>query len=104
MHVFVDPRIVTTVSVSSARSVAHLNFESKLISSSASQVGYDKADNEVRVKINPRYYRPTEVEFLLGDASKAEKALGWQPKIKFEALVKDMVQSDIEMMRKSPNA
>jgi GDPmannose 4,6-dehydratase len=48
------------------------------------------------IEIDPRYFRPTEVEFLLGDASKAREQLGWEPKVRFEELVRMMVDSDIK--------
>ena len=48
------------------------------------------------VKVDPRYFRPTEVETLLGDASKARKKLGWTPKISFEELVAEMVREDLK--------
>ena len=48
------------------------------------------------VKVDPRYFRPTEVETLLGDASKARKKLGWTPKISFEELVTEMVREDLK--------
>ena len=48
------------------------------------------------IEIDPRYFRPTEVEFLLGDATKAKKKLGWKPKVKFKELVQMMVDSDIK--------
>lgn len=51
---------------------------------------------EVVVAVDPRYFRPTEVETLLGDASKAERELGWTPKISFDDLVKEMVDSDLQ--------
>jgi GDPmannose 4,6-dehydratase len=51
------------------------------------------------VEIDPRYYRPAEVELLIGDASKAKKQLGWQPKTKFSDLVKIMVDADIERLK-----
>jgi GDPmannose 4,6-dehydratase len=51
---------------------------------------------DVIVSIDPRYFRPTEVEFLLGDASKAKKNLGWEPKIRFQELVRMMVDADIK--------
>jgi GDPmannose 4,6-dehydratase len=47
------------------------------------------------VKVDPRYYRPTEVESLLGDPSKAKNKLGWEPRITFEEMVEEMVQSDL---------
>ena len=51
------------------------------------------------VKVDERYFRPAEVETLLGDASKAKKILGWQPKISFDQLVSEMVDSDIEDLK-----
>jgi GDPmannose 4,6-dehydratase len=52
------------------------------------------------VAVDPRYFRPTEVDVLLGDASKAKKALGWQPKITFDQLVDMMIVSDLELAKK----
>jgi len=49
------------------------------------------------VQIDPRYFRPTEVEFLIGDARKAKKELGWEPKVKFKDLVKIMVDADLKL-------
>ena len=51
------------------------------------------------VEIDPRYFRPTEVDFLQGDASKARRILGWQPEISFEELVRSMVEHDLELAR-----
>ncbi len=51
------------------------------------------------IKIDPRYFRPTEVEALLGDASKAKKELNWTPKISFEQLVKKMVERDLRLAK-----
>jgi len=61
--------------------------------------GYDDKDRPI-VKINPDFYRPAEVQLLLGDASKAEKELGWKPKTHFEELVKMMVKSDFDRLKK----
>jgi GDPmannose 4,6-dehydratase len=52
--------------------------------------------NNVVVEVDPRYFRPTEVDELLGDASKARKALGWKPKISFEEMISTMVKADLE--------
>ena len=52
------------------------------------------------VSIDPRYFRPTEVDVLLGDASKAKKALGWKPKITFDALIDMMIATDMELAKK----
>ena len=54
-------------------------------------------NNQEIIKIDTGYYRPTEVDTLLGDPSKAKKKLGWQPKISFEELVKEMVESDLKL-------
>jgi len=57
-------------------------------------------DWKAHVEIDPRYYRPTEVDVLLGDASKARKKLGWSPKVGFEELIDRMVESDLELAQK----
>jgi GDPmannose 4,6-dehydratase len=57
--------------------------------------GHLNLDWKQYVKIDPRYYRPTEVDLLIGDASKAKKMLGWQPKMSFHELVKTMVKADL---------
>ena len=57
-------------------------------------------DYQKHVAIDPRYFRPTEVDALLGDASKARKALGWQPKVGFEELIAMMVAADMEIAQK----
>ena len=58
-----------------------------------------KGDNLV-VSVDPQYFRPTEVELLIGDASKARNQLGWQPQYNLDALVTDMMQSDIKLFKK----
>ena len=62
------------------------------------EVGKDKATGVTRVQVNPKYFRPTEVEQLLGDASKAKAKLGWQPKTPLKALVSEMVTADLAGM------
>jgi GDPmannose 4,6-dehydratase len=52
------------------------------------------------VKIDPKYFRPTEVDLLIGDATKAKEKLGWVPKYDLKALVEDMVQSDLHLVKK----
>ena len=64
------------------------------------EVGYwvnSKIKNHDIIEIDPRYYRPTEVETLLGDSSKAKKELGWEPKISFNELVSEMVKNDYKL-------
>jgi len=62
--------------------------------------GHAGLDWKKYVEIDPRYYRPAEVELLIGDPSKAIKKLGWKPKTKFEELTKLMVDADVELLRK----
>ena len=57
---------------------------------------YISEDNKTLVQINPKFYRPAEVELLLGDSTKARNELGWKPKISFDKLIEKMVKSDIE--------
>ena len=58
--------------------------------------GYDRKTGKCVVAIDPRYFRPAEVETLLGDPSKAREKLGWTPKISFEELVAEMVREDLK--------
>jgi GDPmannose 4,6-dehydratase len=62
--------------------------------------GYVGLDYREFVDIDPRYYRPTEVDSLLGDASKAEKQLAWKPRTTFQQLVTLMMESDLELARR----
>ena len=55
------------------------------------------------IKVDPRYFRATEVESLLGDASKAKKKLKWSPKISFEKLVKEMIDEDLKLAKNEIN-
>jgi len=61
-----------------------------------SEVGVDKATNKVLVEVSPKYFRPTEVETLLGDPSKAKKNLGWEPETPFKHLVYEMMEYDMK--------
>ena len=64
------------------------------------EIGVDKNDpSRVLVRIDPRYFRPTEVELLLGDPAKAKRNLGWVAKTSFEDLVKEMVEADVQMTK-----
>jgi GDPmannose 4,6-dehydratase len=61
------------------------------------EVGVDDKDGEVLIEVDKRYFRPTEVDTLIGDASKARQQLGWRPQVSFKELVADMVQSDLNL-------
>lgn len=65
------------------------------------EVGIDKDTCKPIIKINPHYFRPTEVDLLLGDPSKAKEKLGWEAKIKFTDLAKLMTRADYDLMKKT---
>lgn len=64
------------------------------------ETGRDSKTGKVVIEIDKNYFRPTEVDLLIGDPSKAKEKLGWIPKVTFEELVKIMVKADIEMVQK----
>ena len=64
------------------------------------ELGINQDNGEVIVKVDPKYFRPTEVDILLGDPSKAKRKLGWEPKLKFHELASIMVESDYEKIKK----
>ncbi len=62
--------------------------------------GLDKKTGEIIIEIDPKYFRPAEVDLLIGDCSKAKEKLGWEPQTKFKELVRIMVEADMEEARK----
>jgi GDPmannose 4,6-dehydratase len=64
-----------------------------------SEIGRDALSGQVLVRIDPRYFRPTEVDLLLGNPAKAKRVLGWEHKVGFHDLVKMMVKSDLDVVR-----
>jgi len=69
----------------------------------AQEIGKNPDTGDVIVRIDPKYYRPTEVEILLGDPRKAQKELGWTRTVQFDDLVKEMVESDLELLKLNAN-
>lgn len=65
------------------------------------EIGIDKKTNKTIIQIDPYYFRPAEVDLLIGDCTKAKKLLGWEPKTKFKELVEIMAQSDYEFENKN---
>ena len=61
------------------------------------EVGFDRRTGRTIVRVDPRYFRPTEVDALLGDASRIRAKLGWQPEISFDQLVREMVDGDLAL-------
>lgn len=100
-HQMPDDFVIATGESHSVREFVELAFAYRGISiqwrgSGLDEVGYDAKTGEGLVFIDPRYFRPAEVDYLLGDASKAFRELNWKPKITFSQLVEEMVQSEID--------
>ena len=64
------------------------------------ELGINQDNGEVIVKVDPKYFRPTEVDILLGDPSKAKRKLGWEPKLKFHELASIMVERIMKRLKK----
>jgi GDPmannose 4,6-dehydratase len=82
------------------RAARHLGVEMDWRGRGVDEEGINRKTGEVVVKIDPRYFRPTEVATLLGDASKARIKLGWSPELSFEVLVEGMVAEDLQLARR----
>jgi len=80
-------------------SAAELGIRVTWCGKGAEERGYDQ-DNRRIVAVDPRYFRPTEVDTLLGDAGKAKAKLGWSPKVTFKELVSEMVQEDLRIAQR----
>ena len=78
--------------------VAHTGREIVWKGAGLQEQGIDARTGDVLVEVDERYFRPTEVEFLLGDPSKAAKALGWKHTTTFRDLVTEMVKSDLQLV------
>lgn len=81
-------------------SFKHIGVKIEWIGEGLTEKGINKTTGDILVEIDSKYFRPTEVEFLLGDSSKAKEKLGWQPKITFNELVRMMMEADLEEARK----
>ena len=63
------------------------------------EIGYNKANGKTLIKVDPIYFRPTEINELRGDATKAKRELKWRPKTSFKNLVKEMMESDLKEIK-----
>ena len=96
-----DDYIIATGEMHSVREFCELAFQEagidlKWEGEGIAEKGIEKSTGRVIVEVEPRYFRPTEVDQLKGDASKARSQLGWQPKVDFHSLIKMMVASDLK--------
>lgn len=98
-----DDYVIATGETHSVREFVELAFSKVGIQiiwkgKGVEEKGIDSKTGKVLVEVDPRYFRPTEVELLVGDATKAREKLGWKPKITFEELVGLMVEADLKML------
>lgn len=83
-----------------ARAAGLLGWDIEWRGAGVAEQGVDRASGRVLVKVDPRYFRPAEVETLLGDPAKAKAKLGWAPEVSFDELVREMVATDHEIARR----
>jgi GDPmannose 4,6-dehydratase len=88
-----------TVKEFAERAFSYAGFEIIWEGKGLDEKGLDAKTGKVLIEVSEKYFRPTEVEFLLGDASKAKEKLGWQPKVTFEKLIQIMVDEDLKRER-----
>jgi GDPmannose 4,6-dehydratase len=81
------------------KAFAQVNRRIEWRGSGIEETGVDSRSGQALIEIDPRYFRPTEVELLLGDPAKAYRQLGWKHKTRFDDLVKEMVQADLQTVR-----
>jgi len=79
---------------------AHLGKKIRWDGKGKNEKGYDTETGKLIVAVDSRYFRPSEVETLLGDAAKAKEKLGWEPKITFEEMVHEMMESDVNITKR----
>lgn len=91
----------TTVREFATLAFSELGIELEWVGKGIDEKGIDKATGKVLVEVDPNYFRPTEVDLLVGDASKAKTLLGWDPKVGIEELVRIMVKADWERLNKN---
>ncbi len=104
-HPVADDYVLATGEQHSVREFVNLAFSHvgktlRWEGSGVDEKGFDVESGKLLVKVNPDFYRPTEVDTLLGDPTKAYKDLGWKHSVKFEDLVKEMMEADLALMCK----
>jgi GDPmannose 4,6-dehydratase len=82
------------------KAASELGLDLEWMGSGTDEHGVEKGTGRTIIKVDPRYFRPTEVETLLGDPSKARAKLGWAPEVPFDELVKEMVEEDLASARR----
>lgn len=83
------------------KAFSHIGYDIQWKGSDLAEIGIDKKTGKTLVSIDPRYFRPTEVDYLQGDASKAKNALGWNATTTFDELVTEMMESDLNRLKQN---
>lgn len=104
-----DDYVIATNEAHSVRefveaSFKHVGVDIKWEGEGTNELGKDSSTGKVLVRVSEKFYRPAEVEFLLGNPVKAKRQLGWEPEIKFTELCAEMVAADVELMKSNPTA
>ena len=99
-----DDFVLATGVTSSVRDFCEMAFKELDIDiewhgSGVDEVGIDSATGKTLIEVDKRYFRPSEVDFLLGNPAKAKKELGWEPKYNLSSLVKEMVEEDYKLAK-----
>ena len=81
-----------------------LGFDLVWRGSGVDEIGFDRKTGKTLVEIDPIFFRPTEVNYLCGDATKAREKLGWTPRYTFETLIDDMLERDVELAEREKTA
>ena len=100
-----DDYVIATNETRTVRDFAKIAFAAAGIDvefegEGVNEVGKDKATGKVVVSVNPKFFRPAEVELLIGNPAKAEEKLGWKREISFQELVERMVKNDLALVEK----
>ena len=77
------------------KAAPYFGFDIEWYGEGKDEIGIDKNTKKTIIAVNPKYYRPTEVETLLGDSTKAREEIGWTPEISFDDLVKEMCENEL---------
>ena len=92
--------VTTTIRVFTERAFAEVGITLEWSGNGVDETGRDAKSGNILVSIDPAYFRPTEVDLLIGDASKAREKLGWQPTCNLQQMIEEMIKADLEEARK----
>jgi GDPmannose 4,6-dehydratase len=96
--------ITTSVRDFCSMTFREVGIDIEFVGSGIDEKGIDKSTGKTIIEVDPRYFRPTEVDLLRGDASRAREKLGWEPKYTLDMLVKEMVREDMKDAEKFLNS